>query len=91
MGGPGSGCATFLKMLANQHNTYRVVQVVMTNEFMTLDPEYSNPIPRGSGYENITLDSQVCAVGALSLESPWPGISDAPNPVLTASGVTCGG
>jgi len=34
----------------------------MTNEFRTLNSECSNLIPQGPGYENITLDNQVCAV-----------------------------
>ena len=34
----------------------------MTNEFRTLDLECSSLVPQGPGYENITLDNQVCAV-----------------------------
>lgn len=34
----------------------------MTNEFRTLNLECSNLVPRGSGYENITSEHQVCAV-----------------------------
>ena len=35
---------------------------VMTNEFRTLDLECSNLVPQGPGYENITLENQVCTV-----------------------------
>ena len=34
----------------------------MTNEFRTLDLECSSLVPQGPGYENITLENQVCAV-----------------------------
>lgn len=34
----------------------------MTNEFSTLNLECSNLVPQGPGYENITLENQVCAV-----------------------------
>ena len=34
----------------------------MTNEFRTLNLECSNLVPQGMGYENITLENQVCAV-----------------------------
>ena len=47
----------------------------MTNEFRTLDLECSNLIPQGPGYENITLENQVCAVvGALPGESTVNGL-----------------
>jgi ATP-binding cassette subfamily G (WHITE) protein 2 (SNQ2) len=34
----------------------------MINEFRTLNLECSNLVPRGPGYEKITLENQVCAV-----------------------------
>jgi len=34
----------------------------MTNEFRTLELECSNLVPQGPGYENITLENQVCTV-----------------------------
>ena len=34
----------------------------MVNEFRTLNLECSNLVPQGPGYENITLENQVCAV-----------------------------
>lgn len=37
-------------------------EAIMTNEFRTLNLECSNLVPQGPGYENITLENQVCAV-----------------------------
>ena len=37
-------------------------EAIMTNEFRTLDLECSNLVPLGPGYENVTLENQVCAV-----------------------------
>ncbi len=38
----------------------------MANEFRTLQATCSSLIPQGPGYENVTLDNQVCtAVGSL--------------------------
>ena len=34
----------------------------MANEFRTLDSKCSNLVPQGAGYENITLENQVCTV-----------------------------
>lgn len=34
----------------------------MTNEFRTLNPECKSLVPRGPGYENVTLENQVCTV-----------------------------
>lgn len=34
----------------------------MTNEFRTLNLECSSLVPQGPGYENITLENQVCTV-----------------------------
>ncbi|KAF9052029.1 pleiotropic drug resistance ABC transporter [Panaeolus papilionaceus] len=42
-------------------------EALMGNEFHTLEAACSNLVPRGPGYENITLENQVCAtVGAVS-------------------------
>ncbi|KAF4598086.1 hypothetical protein EYR38_006480 [Pleurotus pulmonarius] len=42
-------------------------EVVLSNEFRTLDGRCANLVPQGPGYENITLDNQVCAtVGAVA-------------------------
>jgi len=50
-------------------------EALMTNEFRTLDLECSDLVPRGPGYENITLENQVCAVvGALPGESTVNGL-----------------
>lgn len=47
----------------------------MTNEFRTLNAECSNLVPQGPGYENITLDNQVCAVvGAIPGETTVNGL-----------------
>ena len=47
----------------------------MTNEFRTLDLECSNLIPQGPGYENITLENQVCSVvGAVPGEPTVNGL-----------------
>lgn len=47
----------------------------MTNEFRTLNAECSNLVPQGPGYENITLDNQVCAVvGAVPGETTVNGL-----------------
>ncbi|KAF4618528.1 hypothetical protein D9613_009700 [Agrocybe pediades] len=41
-------------------------EAIMTNEFHTLDGVCSNLVPQGPGYENVTLENQVCTtVGAL--------------------------
>jgi len=46
----------------------------MTNEFHTLNGVCSNLVPQGPGYENITIDNQVCTtVGALPGESHVSG------------------
>ena len=34
----------------------------MVNEFRTLSLECSSLVPQGPGYENITLENQVCSV-----------------------------
>ncbi|PPR00332.1 hypothetical protein CVT24_004615 [Panaeolus cyanescens] len=45
-------------------------EALMGNEFHTLEASCSNLVPRGPGYENITLANQVCAtVGAVSGQS----------------------
>lgn len=47
----------------------------MTNEFRTLNLECSNLVPQGPGYENITLENQVCAVvGAVPGEPTVNGL-----------------
>ena len=47
----------------------------MTNEFRTLDLECSNLVPRGPGYENVTLENQICAVvGAIPGEPTVNGL-----------------
>ena len=47
----------------------------MTNEFRTLDLECSNLVPQGPGYENTTLENQICAVvGAVPGESTVNGL-----------------
>ena len=47
----------------------------MTNEFRTLSLECSNLVPQGPGYENITLENQVCAVvGAVPGETTVNGL-----------------
>ncbi|PPQ86500.1 hypothetical protein CVT25_008244 [Psilocybe cyanescens] len=49
-------------------------EAIMTNEFSTLDGVCSVLVPSGPGYENITLDNQVCAtVGAIPGESTVNG------------------
>jgi ATP-binding cassette, subfamily G (WHITE), member 2, SNQ2 len=46
--------------------TYYGFESLMVNEFRTLRGSCSSLIPRGPGYENITLENQVCAaVGAV--------------------------
>ena len=47
----------------------------MTNEFRTLDLECSNLVPQGPGYENITLENQVCTVvGAIPGQTSVNGL-----------------
>ncbi|KAJ3502427.1 hypothetical protein NLJ89_g8894 [Agrocybe chaxingu] len=47
---------------------------IMTNEFRTIDGVCSNLVPQGPGYENITLDNQVCTtVGSLPGRSTVDG------------------
>ena len=36
-------------------------EAVMANEFRTLNGQCSSLVPRGSGYENVTIANQVCA------------------------------
>lgn len=50
-------------------------EAIMTNEFRTLDLECSNLVPLGPGYENITLENQVCAVvGAIPGQTAVNGL-----------------
>jgi len=50
-------------------------EAFMTNEFRTINAECSNLVPQGPGYENITLENQICAVvGALPGESTVNGL-----------------
>ena len=47
----------------------------MINEFRTLNVECSNPVPQGPGYENITLENQVCtAPGAVPGQTTVDGL-----------------
>jgi ATP-binding cassette subfamily G (WHITE) protein 2 (SNQ2) len=47
----------------------------MANEFRTFNPVCSNLVPQGPGYENITLENQVCAVvGAIPGETTVSGL-----------------
>ena len=47
----------------------------MINEFRTLNVECSNLVPRGPGYENITLENQVCpVVGAIPGQTTVNGL-----------------
>ncbi|KAF4583486.1 hypothetical protein EYR38_002237 [Pleurotus pulmonarius] len=47
---------------------------VLSNEFRTLNGACANLVPQGPGYENITLDNQVCAtVGAVSGQNTVDG------------------
>ncbi|PPQ81326.1 hypothetical protein CVT25_015082 [Psilocybe cyanescens] len=49
-------------------------EAIMTNEFSTLNGQCSVLIPHGPGYEDISLDNQVCAtVGAIPGESTVNG------------------
>ena len=49
---------------------------MITNEFRTLKGECSFLIPRGPGYENITLANQVCtAVGSVPGQSFVDGMA----------------
>ncbi|KAF7428110.1 hypothetical protein PC9H_007329 [Pleurotus ostreatus] len=42
-------------------------EVVLSNEFRTLNGRCANLVPQGPGYENISIDNQVCAtVGAVA-------------------------
>jgi ATP-binding cassette subfamily G (WHITE) protein 2 (SNQ2) len=46
-------------------------EAVLTNEFHTLNGACSDLVPRGAGYENITLVNQVCTtIGSLP-EQPF--------------------
>lgn len=48
---------------------------MMVNEFHTLDVVCTNLVPQGPGYENITLENQVCTtVGAIPGEPTVKGI-----------------
>ncbi|KAJ8508468.1 hypothetical protein ONZ45_g9277 [Pleurotus djamor] len=47
---------------------------VLANEFRTLNGACANLVPQGPGYENITIDNQVCAtVGAVAGETTVNG------------------
>jgi len=47
----------------------------MTNEFRTIESECSNLVPQGAGYENITLENQVCmTTGAVSGQTTVNGL-----------------
>lgn len=48
---------------------------MMVNEFHTLDGQCSAILPQGPGYENITIQNQVCAtVGAVPGQATVSGI-----------------
>ena len=47
----------------------------MINELRTLDFECANLVPQGPGYENITLENQVCTVvGAIPGQTTVNGL-----------------
>lgn len=47
---------------------------MLSNEFRTLNGACANLVPQGPGYENISLDNQVCAtVGAVSGQNTVDG------------------
>jgi ATP-binding cassette subfamily G (WHITE) protein 2 (SNQ2) len=68
-------------------------ELIMTNEFKILDLECSNLVPQGPGYENITLENQVCTVvGSISGQTTVNGLRYLElSSASTATGVTCGG
>ena len=50
-------------------------EAIMTNEFRTLNLDCSSLVPQGPGYENITLENQVCpVVGAVSGQTTVNGL-----------------
>jgi len=62
------------------HGKILIVQIfrleaLVTNEFRTLQGQCSNLVPQGPGYENVSLENQVCAtVGAVSGEEYVDGL-----------------
>jgi ATP-binding cassette, subfamily G (WHITE), member 2, SNQ2 len=64
---------TFIFISVHQPIRYGF-EAILTNEFRTLNGTCSTLVPRGAGYENVTIDNQVCtAVGSQAGESTVDG------------------